>query len=155
MSGRHTHTVRQGRHCGSRDASRVRLPRAGPPYATCLPDQARLRPGDALRLQCLAHGSHPIGFEWSREGRASLPPGAHATKDGTLSVAHVKLGDSGTYKCVATNHVGSSEALVKVIVKGALVFGSRQIPVHQNNRFLYFLYFTFLIVCLFPFFSTA
>ncbi|XP_040042173.2 secreted immunoglobulin domain 4 [Gasterosteus aculeatus] len=88
-----------------------------PPYATCLPDQARLRPGDALRLQCLAHGSHPIGFEWSREGRASLPPGAHATKDGTLSVAHVKLGDSGTYKCVATNHVGSSEALVKVIVK--------------------------------------
>ncbi|KAG7223721.1 hypothetical protein INR49_015351, partial [Caranx melampygus] len=37
-----------------------------PPYATCLPDQVRLQPGDSLRLQCLAHGSHPIQFVWSR-----------------------------------------------------------------------------------------
>ncbi|XP_044045782.1 basement membrane-specific heparan sulfate proteoglycan core protein-like isoform X2 [Siniperca chuatsi] len=88
-----------------------------PPYATCLPDQVRLRAGDALRLQCLAHGSHPIQFEWSRAGRASLPPGAETTKDGKLLIAHVKLSDSGTYKCVATNHIGSSEALAKVIIK--------------------------------------
>ncbi|XP_059192001.1 basement membrane-specific heparan sulfate proteoglycan core protein-like [Centropristis striata] len=88
-----------------------------PPYATCLPDQVRLQPRDALRVQCLAHGTHPIQFEWSRAGRASLPPGAETTKDGMLLVAHVKLSDSGTYKCVATNHIGSSEALVKVLVK--------------------------------------
>ncbi|KAM6942301.1 secreted immunoglobulin domain 4 isoform 1-T1 [Lycodopsis pacificus] len=88
-----------------------------PPYATCLPDQVRLQPGDALRVKCLAHGSHPIGFEWSRGDRASLPPGAQATRDGTLLIGHVKLSDSGTYKCVATNHIGSSEALAKVIVK--------------------------------------
>ncbi|XP_070787064.1 basement membrane-specific heparan sulfate proteoglycan core protein-like [Enoplosus armatus] len=88
-----------------------------PPHATCLPDQVRLRPGDALRVQCLAHGSHPIQFEWSRVGRASLPPGAETTKDGALLIAHVKLSDSGTYKCVATNHIGSSETLVKVIIK--------------------------------------
>ncbi|XP_034712536.1 basement membrane-specific heparan sulfate proteoglycan core protein-like isoform X1 [Etheostoma cragini] len=88
-----------------------------PPYATCLPDQVRLQPGDALRLQCLAHGSHPIDFEWSRVGRVSLPPGAETTKDGNLLIAHVKLSDSGMYKCVATNHVGNSEALAKVIIK--------------------------------------
>ncbi|XP_019939281.1 basement membrane-specific heparan sulfate proteoglycan core protein-like [Paralichthys olivaceus] len=88
-----------------------------PPYATCLPDQVRLRPGDSLRLQCLAHGSHPMQFVWSREGRASLPPGAVTTKDGKLLVAHVKLSDSGTYKCGATNHIGSSEALARVIIK--------------------------------------
>ncbi|KAG7223728.1 hypothetical protein INR49_026410 [Caranx melampygus] len=44
-----------------------------PPYATCLPDQVRLQPGDSLRLQCLAHGSHPIQFVWSRVGRGACP----------------------------------------------------------------------------------
>ncbi|XP_018535277.1 basement membrane-specific heparan sulfate proteoglycan core protein [Lates calcarifer] len=88
-----------------------------PPYATCLPDQVRLQPGDSLRLQCLAHGSHPIHFAWSRVGRASMPPGAETTKDGRLLIAHVRLSDGGTYKCVATNHIGSSEAVAKVIVK--------------------------------------
>ncbi|XP_070684559.1 basement membrane-specific heparan sulfate proteoglycan core protein-like [Pempheris klunzingeri] len=88
-----------------------------PPYATCLPDQVRLRPGDALLLQCLAHGSHPITFEWSRAGRVNLPPGAVTTRDGRLLIAHVKVSDSGTYKCVATNHISSSEALSKVTIK--------------------------------------
>ncbi|XP_028257047.1 secreted immunoglobulin domain 4 [Parambassis ranga] len=88
-----------------------------PPYATCLPDQVRLQPGDALRVQCLAHGTHPINFVWSRTGRAGLPAGAESTKDGKLLIAHVKQSDSGTYKCVATNHIGSSEAQARVIVK--------------------------------------
>ncbi|XP_042247451.1 basement membrane-specific heparan sulfate proteoglycan core protein-like [Thunnus maccoyii] len=88
-----------------------------PPYTTCLPDQVRLQPGDALRLQCLAHGSHPIRFVWTRVGRGNLPAGTETTKDGKLLNAHVKLSDSGTYKCVATNHIGSSEALAKVIIK--------------------------------------
>ncbi|CAG5928903.1 unnamed protein product [Menidia menidia] len=88
-----------------------------PPYATCLPDQVRLRPGDALMIQCLAHGSHPIEFTWSRMGRGSLSAGAETTKDGRLLIADVKMSDSGTYKCVATNRIGSSTAQAKVIVK--------------------------------------
>ena len=101
-----------------------------PPYATSLPDQVRLQPGDPLRLQCLAHGSHPMQFVWSREGRASLPPGAVATKDGNLLMAHVKLSDGGTYKCEATNHIGYSEALAKVIVKGELALIYSQFKDH-------------------------
>ncbi|XP_061625450.1 basement membrane-specific heparan sulfate proteoglycan core protein-like isoform X3 [Phyllopteryx taeniolatus] len=89
-----------------------------PPYATSLPEQVKLRPGDALSLRCLAHGSHPIQFEWSRVGRGNLPAGSQTTNDGQLVIAHVKMTDGGTYKCVATNHIGSSEALAKVIVKG-------------------------------------
>lgn len=75
-------------------------------------------------MQCLAHGTHPIQFEWSRvgrAGRAGLPAGAEATKDGKLLMAHVTLSDSGVYKCVATNHIASSEAMVKVVIKGELV----------------------------------
>lgn len=97
------------------------LPRAAPPYATCLPDRVRLHPGDALSLQCLAHGSHPMTFEWSRTDRPNLPPGSETTKDGKLLVAQVKVSDSGTYKCVVTNHVGTSEAMARVVVKGELV----------------------------------
>uniref|UniRef100_A0A3P8Y8V2 Ig-like domain-containing protein n=1 Tax=Esox lucius TaxID=8010 RepID=A0A3P8Y8V2_ESOLU len=89
-----------------------------PPYTTILPDQLKLRPGDALRLQCLAHGSHPIAFHWTRVGRATMPAGAETTKEGKLLIGRVKLVDSGTYRCVATNHVGSSEATAKVTVKG-------------------------------------
>ncbi|XP_029928304.1 secreted immunoglobulin domain 4 [Myripristis murdjan] len=88
-----------------------------PPYTTCLPEQVRLQPGDALQLQCLAYGSHPIQLQWSRVGRAAMPAAAETTSDGKLQIAHVKLADSGTYKCVATNHIGSSEALAKVIIK--------------------------------------
>ncbi|XP_017281052.1 basement membrane-specific heparan sulfate proteoglycan core protein-like [Kryptolebias marmoratus] len=88
-----------------------------PPYATCLPDQVKLKPGDALVVQCLAHGSHPITFTWARVGRAGLPAAAVATADGRLTIARVKQNDSGTYKCVATNHIGSSEAQAKVMIK--------------------------------------
>ncbi|KAM6939823.1 basement membrane-specific heparan sulfate proteoglycan core protein-like [Xenentodon cancila] len=88
-----------------------------PPYATCLPDQVRLQPGDALQLQCLAHGSHPIQFTWSRVGRGGLPAGVETTKDGKLMITHVRQNHAGTYKCVATNHIGSSEAVAKVFIK--------------------------------------
>ena len=63
----------------------------------------RLRPGDALQVQCLAHGSHPIQFVWSRVGRPNLPSAAETTKDGKLLIPRVKLNDSGTYKCEATS----------------------------------------------------
>ncbi|XP_034543129.1 basement membrane-specific heparan sulfate proteoglycan core protein-like [Notolabrus celidotus] len=95
----------------------VQMEVESPPYTTSLPDQVRLQPGDTLQVQCLAHGSHPISFEWTRVGRQSLPAGAESTRDGQLLIAHVKQSDSGTYKCVATNHIGSSEALAKVVIK--------------------------------------
>ncbi|XP_053712852.1 basement membrane-specific heparan sulfate proteoglycan core protein-like [Synchiropus splendidus] len=88
-----------------------------PPYTTILPEQVRLRPGDALQLQCLAHGSPPIRYEWSRQGGGGMPAGSDAKKDGKLNISQVRLGDGGTYKCVATNHIGSSEAVARVIVR--------------------------------------
>ncbi|XP_072319570.1 basement membrane-specific heparan sulfate proteoglycan core protein-like [Eucyclogobius newberryi] len=89
-----------------------------PPYATCLPDQVKLKPGDALQLQCLAHGTHPITFQWSVSGRSSLPAGAETTWDGKLLIPRIKVSDSGTYTCAATNHIGSSTATGRVTVKG-------------------------------------
>ncbi|CAL8330770.1 unnamed protein product [Lota lota] len=102
----------------------VQMEVESPPYATCLPDQVRVRAGDSLRLQCLAHGSPPLSFQWRRAGRASLAPSAETTSDGRLLIAQVKVTDSGTYKCVASNHIGSSEALAKVTVKSELRVGT-------------------------------
>ena len=91
---------------------------AGPPHATSLPDQVKLRPGDSLSLQCLAYGSHPIQFDWSRVGRTALPAGTETTRAGKLMIAQVKTSDSGTYKCIASNRIGTSEALAKVVIRG-------------------------------------
>lgn len=88
-----------------------------PPYATCMPDQVRLQVGDALRVQCLAHGTHPLQFQWSRPGRAALPPGAETTRDGKLLIPHIRAADSGVYTCTASNHIGSSEATARVTVR--------------------------------------
>lgn len=107
---------------------------AGPPYATSLPDQVKLRPGDPLVLQCLAHGSHPIQFEWSRVGRPSLPAGSETTKVGKLMIARLRTSDSGTYKCVATNHIGTSEALAKVVVRGEAVVALLSIKITEKGE---------------------
>ncbi|XP_076841976.1 secreted immunoglobulin domain 4 [Brachyhypopomus gauderio] len=87
-----------------------------PPYATTIPDQVTAHRGDGLRLQCIAHGSHPISFQWSRVGGTAMSSSAK-TKDGMLTIGQLKVSDSGTYKCVASNHIGSSEALATVSVK--------------------------------------
>ncbi|XP_051982788.1 basement membrane-specific heparan sulfate proteoglycan core protein-like isoform X2 [Xyrauchen texanus] len=96
----------------------VQLEVDSPPYATTLMDEIVARRGEAVRLQCLAHGSHPIRYRWTRVGGAAMSTRAETTKDGLLKISQLKVRDSGTYKCVATNHVGSSEALTKVTVMG-------------------------------------
>ncbi|XP_053472308.1 basement membrane-specific heparan sulfate proteoglycan core protein [Ictalurus furcatus] len=88
-----------------------------PPYATTVPDHVTARRGASLRVQCIAHGSHPISFQWSRVGGAAISSGAKITKEGVLAIAQLKVTDSGTYRCVATNHVGNSETFAIVTVR--------------------------------------
>ncbi|KAI1886502.1 hypothetical protein AGOR_G00196410 [Albula goreensis] len=88
-----------------------------PPYATCIPEQVRVQVGDVIRLQCLAHGTPPVRFHWTRV-RGSMPPRAQIT-DGALVISQARSADAGTYKCVASNKWGSSEAQVKVTIRSA------------------------------------
>ncbi|MCJ8748242.1 hypothetical protein PDJAM_G00162670 [Pangasius djambal] len=90
---------------------------SAPPYATTVPDRVTARRGDSMRVQCIAHGSHPISYRWTRVGGAAMSSGAKITKEGVLTIAQLKATDGGTYKCVATNHVGNSETLVAVTVR--------------------------------------
>ncbi|XP_035236655.1 basement membrane-specific heparan sulfate proteoglycan core protein-like isoform X3 [Anguilla anguilla] len=89
-----------------------------PPYATTLPDDLAVRVGEVIRLQCLSHGTPPLRFEWTKEGNA-LPARAEVD-NGNLQINLATAADAGTYKCVVSNRVGSSEAVAKVAVRSPL-----------------------------------
>ncbi|XP_039768050.1 basement membrane-specific heparan sulfate proteoglycan core protein isoform X3 [Ornithorhynchus anatinus] len=86
------------------------------PYATTLPESASVEVGERVRLQCLAHGTPPLTFQWTRVN-GSLP--GHATvQDGTLDIASATLGDAGQYRCLVSNKVGSAQAFAQLSVQG-------------------------------------
>ncbi|XP_078144123.1 basement membrane-specific heparan sulfate proteoglycan core protein [Centroberyx gerrardi] len=89
-----------------------------PPYATSMPDDVAVRVGEVIRLQCLAHGTPPLTFTWTKlEG--SLPPRAQIN-GGDLQINLATAEDAGSYKCVASNKVGDSEVVAKVTVRSPL-----------------------------------
>lgn len=74
-----------------------------------------VRVGEVIRLQCLAHGTPPLTYAWSKlEGR--LPPRAEVN-GGDLQINLATAEDAGSYKCVASNKVGSSQVVAKVTVR--------------------------------------
>ncbi|XP_073795137.1 basement membrane-specific heparan sulfate proteoglycan core protein isoform X12 [Danio rerio] len=89
-----------------------------PPYATSLPNDVSVRVGEVIRLQCLAHGTPPLRYEWTKIN-GSLPSTAQL-QGGDLQINLAKENDAGTYRCVASNKVGKSEALAKVSVRSSL-----------------------------------
>ncbi|XP_038866751.1 basement membrane-specific heparan sulfate proteoglycan core protein-like [Salvelinus namaycush] len=89
-----------------------------PPYATSLPDDVAVRVGEVIRLQCLAHGTPPLLFQWTKLN-GSLSTRADV-QGGDLQINLAIPEDAGTYKCVATNKVGTSEAHAKVTVRSPL-----------------------------------
>nr|XP_058908989.1 basement membrane-specific heparan sulfate proteoglycan core protein isoform X11 [Kogia breviceps] len=87
-----------------------------PPYATTVPEHASVQAGETVQLQCLAHGTPPLTFQWSRVG-GSLP-GRATTRNEMLLFESAAPADSGRYRCRVTNKVGSAEAFAQVLVRG-------------------------------------
>ncbi|XP_050953195.1 basement membrane-specific heparan sulfate proteoglycan core protein isoform X16 [Labeo rohita] len=104
-------------HMGTSEVT-IMLEVDAPPYATSLPDDVSVRVGEVIRLQCLAHGTPPLRFEWTKVN-GSLPPTSQQ-QGGDLQINLAKESDAGTYKCVASNNVGKSEALARVSVRSPL-----------------------------------
>ncbi|XP_068097693.1 basement membrane-specific heparan sulfate proteoglycan core protein isoform X5 [Hyperolius riggenbachi] len=92
----------------------VTLDVENPPYATTMPDEVTVGAGEAVRLQCLAHGTPPLTYQWTKVN-GSLS-GSASTEDGVLRILQATAGDAGTYRCVASNKVGRSEATAQVSV---------------------------------------
>ncbi|XP_056400171.1 basement membrane-specific heparan sulfate proteoglycan core protein isoform X3 [Hyla sarda] len=85
-----------------------------PPYATTLPDELSLSVGEPIRLQCLAHGTPPLKFQWTKVN-GSLTSSAEV-RDGVLHISQAATTDAGTYRCVVSNKVGENEALTQISV---------------------------------------
>lgn len=75
-----------------------------------------MQAGETVQLQCLAHGTPPLTFQWSRVG-GSLP-GRATTRNEMLLLEPAAPADSGRYRCQVTNKVGSAEAFAQVLVRG-------------------------------------
>ncbi|CAB1426562.1 unnamed protein product, partial [Pleuronectes platessa] len=88
------------------------------PYATSVPDDVAVRVGEVIRLQCLAHGTPPLTYAWTKLD-GSLSPRAQVS-GGDLQINLATAEDAGSYKCVAGNKVGNSEVVAKVTVRSPL-----------------------------------
>ncbi|XP_034445775.1 basement membrane-specific heparan sulfate proteoglycan core protein isoform X2 [Hippoglossus hippoglossus] len=88
------------------------------PYATSVPDDVAVRVGEVIRLQCLAHGTPPLTYAWTKMD-GSLSPRAQVS-GGDLQINLATAEDAGSYKCVAGNKVGNSEVVAKVTVRSPL-----------------------------------
>ncbi|XP_075331347.1 basement membrane-specific heparan sulfate proteoglycan core protein isoform X3 [Odontesthes bonariensis] len=89
-----------------------------PPYAASMPDDVAVRVGEVIRLQCLAHGTPPLTYSWTKMD-GILPPRAQVN-EGDLQINLAAAEDAGSYKCVARNKVGTSEVVAKVTVRSPL-----------------------------------
>ncbi|KAM9630106.1 basement membrane-specific heparan sulfate proteoglycan core protein isoform 9-T9 [Morphnus guianensis] len=87
-----------------------------PPYATSLPEDTAVRAGDALQVQCLAHGTPPLVYTWDKVN-GSLSARA-IYRAGLLRISPALPADAGTYRCLVTNRVGTAETFARVAVHG-------------------------------------
>ncbi|XP_016158848.1 PREDICTED: basement membrane-specific heparan sulfate proteoglycan core protein [Ficedula albicollis] len=87
-----------------------------PPYATILPEDTAVLAGDALQVQCLAHGTPPLHYTWDKVNGSLSARVSH--RAGLLRLSPAAAADTGTYRCRVTNRVGSAEALARVVVHG-------------------------------------
>ncbi|XP_074831677.1 basement membrane-specific heparan sulfate proteoglycan core protein isoform X3 [Carettochelys insculpta] len=94
----------------------VTLDVEAPPYATSLPEEVSVQAGERVQLQCLAHGTPPLRYQWSK-ANGSLP-GHAVLREAVLHIGSAAPEDSGTYRCLVSNRVGSAEAWAQVRVHG-------------------------------------
>uniref|UniRef100_A0A7N8XAL3 Heparan sulfate proteoglycan 2 n=1 Tax=Mastacembelus armatus TaxID=205130 RepID=A0A7N8XAL3_9TELE len=85
-----------------------------PPYVTSVPNDVAVRIGEVIRLQCLAHGTPPLTYTWTKID-GPISPRAEIS-GGDLQINLATAEDSGNYKCVSTNKVGNSEVIARVTI---------------------------------------
>lgn len=89
-----------------------------PSKPRCSVDGATLE-GNNIVLRCLSQeGTTPLKYSWEKTSDNKLLP-ASAVMDpvgGTVSVKNVTAGASGSYRCVATNRVGTEDCVLHLKV---------------------------------------
>uniref|UniRef100_A0A8C0UXF2 Ig-like domain-containing protein n=1 Tax=Cyanistes caeruleus TaxID=156563 RepID=A0A8C0UXF2_CYACU len=89
---------------------------AAPPYATIVPEDTAVQAGGTLQVQCLAHGTPPLHYTWDKVNGSLSTRVAH--RAGLLRLGPAAPADTGTYRCLVTNRIGTAEAFARVAVHG-------------------------------------
>ncbi|XP_049795188.1 interference hedgehog isoform X1 [Schistocerca nitens] len=95
-----------------------------------------VRAGDNVTLPCWALGHPTPVTNWFREGNHKLHPTRSAMVPGGLMLTGTTLEDTGRYKCILENSLGSVslEALVEVLEPPVLVRGPKVDRVQQGDN---------------------
>uniref|UniRef100_A0A674IMN9 Hemicentin-1 n=1 Tax=Terrapene triunguis TaxID=2587831 RepID=A0A674IMN9_9SAUR len=90
-----------------------------PPKIQRGPRVMKVQVGHRVDIPCNAQGIPPPTVTWFKGRNTMLIDGGQyiSNPDGTLSISKVQLSDSGIYKCVASNIVGSDELEITIQVQ--------------------------------------
>lgn len=80
-------------------------------------------PGESARLHCKLKGSPVIQVTWFKNNKElsesnTVRMSFVNNSEAILDITDVKVDDSGTYSCEATNDVGSDSCSTEVVIKG-------------------------------------
>lgn len=79
-------------------------------------------PGESARLHCKLKGSPVIQVTWFKNNKelseSNTVRMSFVNSEAILDITDVKVDDSGTYSCEATNDVGSDSCSTEVVIKG-------------------------------------
>lgn len=73
--------------------------------------------GSRIKLDCVAQGTQPIVYRWTRNGKA-LSHVKYKAYGPSLKINKLILDDAGNYTCVASNVFGNSNCSYEVKVYG-------------------------------------
>ncbi|CAB3373221.1 Hypothetical predicted protein [Cloeon dipterum] len=76
--------------------------------------------GQQISLHCTATGHPSPSVTWSRDGKdVRINERVRVLDNGTLTIRHSRVEDSGSYKCSASNFIGTTQTIIYVKVVGA------------------------------------
>ena len=76
---------------------------------------------DTTTLPCPVSSNPSSTIEWRMGVNMTKLQGSQNDSSGNLTIRHLKIADSNTYYCIATNYLGSDIAATTVIVEGTYI----------------------------------
>lgn len=73
--------------------------------------------GKAVHFPCEVVGDQPISVEWRKENGVLKYGRVRVLKDNTLRIEKAEAEDAGLYVCMASNSVGTAEAVARLTVQ--------------------------------------
>ena len=90
---------------------------AGAPSVVVSPKEANYDEGQRMVLRCQASGVPSPQIQWTKDGSVFYGDNIRVVADANIVFKQVIPGDSGKYRCIAFNSVGSDMDIVTVNIR--------------------------------------